>query len=131
MSSTASRAFNLTGTYVHLGESGDATPIEVTPDFWSKLMTGDRYHDGRLVTAFAIEEDMTHWEMYPAGDELIYLCSGAIDAVLERPDGVQIIELVGSSAYIIPKGVWHRLSVKDAGDVLFITPGRGTEHRPV
>ena len=131
MSSTASRAFNLTGTYVHLGESGDATPIEVTPDFWSKLMTGDRYHDGRLVTAFTIEEDMTHWEMHPAADELIYLCSGAIDAVLEGPDGVQIIELVGSSAYIIPKDVWHRLSVKDAGDVLFITPGRGTEHRPV
>ena len=33
--------------------------------------------------------------------------------------------------FIVPKGVWHRGIVKKPGQLMFITPGAGTEHRPV
>jgi len=32
---------------------------------------------------------------------------------------------------VVPQGVWHRAEVKKPGTLLFITPGAGTEHRPV
>jgi hypothetical protein len=32
---------------------------------------------------------------------------------------------------INPPNVWHTARVHEPGRALFITPGRGTEHRPV
>jgi hypothetical protein len=31
----------------------------------------------------------------------------------------------------VPRNTWHRALVKKPGKLMFITPGAGTEHRPV
>ena len=124
-------AFDLTSTYVCLDDGGAAATIDVTAEFWTELMAGERRCDGRLVTAFQMSESAAHWEMHPAGDELICLFSGSAVAVLEEADIAREIELQARSACIIPKGVWHRLIVRDPGQALFVTPGKGTQHRPL
>lgn len=130
MASTPS--FDLFGTYLHLADNGRAAPVEVTEAFWPDLMAGKRHYDGRLAMASHVTEDAPHWEMHPAGEELIYLLSGAVDFVLEEPAGEEIVALrTGANCCLVPKGVWHRFRVREAGALVFITPGEGTQHRPL
>jgi mannose-6-phosphate isomerase-like protein (cupin superfamily) len=123
------KPFDPSRTYVQLLNDGAAVPLEVGPDFWQT--TVNEHADGRLVFAHHLDGDSRTWERHPQGEELVYLLSGAIDFVLERAGGEEVVELRAGSAYIVPRAVWHRQVVRTPGDVFFITPGKGTEHRPV
>jgi oxalate decarboxylase/phosphoglucose isomerase-like protein (cupin superfamily) len=68
--------------------------------------------------------------MHPAGDEVVCLLTGAVDVVLDEPDGERVVELRAGQTCIVPRGVWHRAIVQEPGDTLHITRGEGTEHRP-
>ena len=75
----------------------------------------------------------TFWEMHPAGEELVVVLSGEMTLVQDLADlggGEHRILLRRGEAAINPKGIWHTVDVAEPGDVLFITPGIGTEHRP-
>jgi mannose-6-phosphate isomerase-like protein (cupin superfamily) len=128
-------AFDLSSTFVHLGLGATVTPL---PDFaWSQeylsayesrfAADGD---DGRLVTVSPQDETWDYWERHPAGDEVVVLLSGRVDVVQDLDGTETTIELRPGQAMVNPRGVWHRGVVHDAGTALFITPGRGTEHRP-
>jgi len=132
-------AFDPTNTYVHLEDGGEAMPVTVTATFWQELMTGD-YHseettrvangDGWLVTKFHMSNDSPTWEMHPAGDELLYLLSGAMQIILEDQGGNRVVELRMGEACLVPRGLWHRPMVRTSGDLLAITYGKGTQNRP-
>ena len=128
-------AFDLVNTFVHLNDDGVATPIEVDETFWQELMGGGgerRLNDGRLVMNFEFTDNWEQWEMHPAGDELVYLVSGSVDLILEGNGGESVIELrKGNAACLVPRGVWHTARVHQPSEVLHITPGAGTQHRPV
>ena len=122
-------SLDLTKTYLQLADDGAVKPIENTPDFWESLAAGGVSLDGRLVTAFHVTEDMPGWEMHPAGDEVLVAISGAIDVILDLPDGYRRIALVNCRVGIVPKGIWHRFEVREPGMLVFITAGNGTQHR--
>lgn len=131
--------FDLFGSHLHLDARGDALLIKDSGEFWSELMGGDLRRPevarvagepGYLVAAFHMREDTAHWERHPAGDEVICLMSGRVDFVLEEPYGERVIALQGRQSCVVPKGIWHRIIVREPSDVLFITFGIGTEHRP-
>jgi mannose-6-phosphate isomerase-like protein (cupin superfamily) len=84
----------------------------------------------RLVAEFAFDRDWESWEVHPAGDEIVVLLSGAVDLVLEEPDGERIIALRERGTVIVPRGVWHTANVIAPSEVLHITRGEGTQHRP-
>jgi oxalate decarboxylase/phosphoglucose isomerase-like protein (cupin superfamily) len=86
-----------------------------------------------LVTLFHIQstDEWVHWEMHPAGDEIVCLLSGAIDLILQEAEREWSLELRARAAGIIPRGVWHRAIVHTPSDVLFITRGAGTQLRPI
>jgi hypothetical protein len=42
----------------------------------------------------------------------------------------RVILLRDRGACIVPKGVWHGQVVHAKSELMFITPGRGTQHRP-
>jgi oxalate decarboxylase/phosphoglucose isomerase-like protein (cupin superfamily) len=128
---TIPAAFRLDATYVHVEDGPGAVRIEVTDDFWHTLDQRTELHDGRLITLGQMASDWDHWEMHPAGDELVYLLSGAMEFILEMPGGEQVIPLRERQAIIVPRGVWHRARIHRAGDALFVTRGAGTQHRPV
>jgi mannose-6-phosphate isomerase-like protein (cupin superfamily) len=96
---------------------------------------GERHADdldeGRIVSLFRFEEPWTSWEMHPAGDEIVYLLSGAVSLILEEEGGERSVELGARMAYRIPRGRWHRMRVRAPGEMLFITRGAGTRHRPL
>jgi mannose-6-phosphate isomerase-like protein (cupin superfamily) len=130
MSDTTNGAFDLGSTYVHLHDGPDALPIPVGPDFWQRIDERRDLDAGRLVMVNRQTADWPHWEMHPAGDEIVCLLSGALDLVLEEPGGERAVALRPGQAVIVPRGVWHRGVVRQPGDALFITRGAGTQHRP-
>jgi quercetin dioxygenase-like cupin family protein len=129
-----SESFDLSRTFVHLGLGARSIPL---PDFeWSEdyLTRYEAEHgsdgvDGRLVCISPQTRSWDSWERHPAGEELVVLLSGRVDLV-QDVDGVeQVIPMAAGQAVINPAGRWHRTVVHEPGQALFITPGRGTEHR--
>ena len=70
------------------------------------------------------------WERHPAGEEIVVLVSGRVDLIQEIDGEERVVALTPGTAVINPRNVWHTANVHEPGDALFITPGRGTEHRP-
>ena len=125
-------AFDLERTYVHLTDGPDAKCVEVTPDFWQTLGARRDLRGGRLVSASRFTEDWPHWEMHPAGEELVMLVAGALDLVLEDARGERkTLTLRGRGAVLIPRGTWHWAKVHEPSELWFITYGEGTQHRGV
>lgn len=131
----ATASFDLSRVYVHLGLGARA---EALPDFsWSQDYLG-RYEaeheadgdEGRLVMIGPAEATWTSWERHPAGDELVVALSGHQTLIQEVAGRQRRTELRPGQAVINPRGVWHTADVHEPGSALFITPGRGTEHRP-
>ncbi|MDP6567373.1 MAG: hypothetical protein QF578_21265 [Alphaproteobacteria bacterium] len=127
----ADRSFDLAESYVHLTDGPEARQLVVDDAFWAEIGNRPELHGGRLVTLHHLDQTWPNWEMHPAGDEIVCLLSGAVDLILQGAEGDEVIALRGRSACIVPRGVWHRAVVHQPGDVLHITRGEGTEHRPV
>ena len=75
--------------------------------------------------------DWDHWERDPAGEENLTLLSGELEIVLETEAGEERLVLKARQSLVVPAGLWHRGIVRQSGELLFITAGAGTEHRPV
>jgi quercetin dioxygenase-like cupin family protein len=129
-------AFDLTQTFVHLGLGSQAIPL---PDFTfsAEYLAGyeARFEadgaEGRLVCISEQSATWDSWERHPAGEEVVILLSGRIDLIQDLADGHRVIALTPGQAIINPANVWHTAHVHEPGQALFITPGRGTEHRPL
>jgi mannose-6-phosphate isomerase-like protein (cupin superfamily) len=117
-------------TYVHLGEGPEVTLLPVTDDFWSTIADRTDLEGGRLVTSFDQTEDWKVWEMHPGGDELVYVLAGSVRFHLERGDGVDSADLGPMQYVVVPAGTWHTADVNEPGQILVITWGEGTTHRP-
>lgn len=128
------QAAHILGTYLHFQDNGRADAIEVTDSFWGELASGALPHleQGRLMTAFTFAESWAMWERHPAGPELVMLLSGAARVVLEEQGEERTVELDQPGAYVlVPPNVWHTAKTTVPTTMLFLTPGMGTEHRPV
>lgn len=73
----------------------------------------------------------TGWERHPAGDEVLTLLSGQCDIILDENGVETIVALTPGKSALIPQGVWHRMVINTPGELLFMTPGDTTEHRPL
>ena len=133
MPESLQQTFDLDRTYIHLEDGPAAARVEVGDDFWATIDQRTEMNDGRMMMAFRFNSpaDWAHWEMHPAGDEIVCLVSGALDLVLDDGAAERIVELRNGAACVIPQGVWHRGIVREPSRALFITRGAGTQHRPV
>jgi mannose-6-phosphate isomerase-like protein (cupin superfamily) len=117
---------------IHLGRSGQAHALRCTAGIWRelKLKDGDRIVGvirGRVPADFHAD----HWEIHPAGDELLMLLSGEVDLILEQRPRDRRIRLRAGKAFIVPRGRWHRFVIRRPCKLLFCTPACGTRHKPV
>jgi mannose-6-phosphate isomerase-like protein (cupin superfamily) len=116
------QTFDLSTTFVRLGEGGSAQPVKVDAAFWRGSLPGRR--DDRMVGAFDFHssEDLhaSMEEMHPLGDEVIFLVAGAIDVVLEEGGAESAVALEAGHATIVPRGAWHRLVMRRPGRLVFI-----------
>jgi hypothetical protein len=126
-----SPSFDPKDIYLDLLDGGAAETIPVTAEFWPELMSGAREIKGRLTAAFHLAADIDHWEMHPAGDELLVRLTGAFEVLLEQGGTTRRAMLdAATCCCLVPKGTWHTVKVREPGELLFVTPGAGTEHRP-
>jgi mannose-6-phosphate isomerase-like protein (cupin superfamily) len=88
-------------------------------------------YEGRIAGTVPMAQDMPLWEIHPSGDEFLYLLSGRMACILEEVHGERVVELRAGEVCIVPQGVWHRLLVREPGDLLFLTPAEGTAQRPI
>lgn len=124
-------AFTLDRTYIHLRPDESATSMTGGAEFWAGIASRRDLEHGRLMGSTHQSADWNHWERHPAGEEILVLLSGEMEVVLDTAGGEQRAKLAPGQTFIVPKGVWHRGIVTKPGDLMFITPGAGTEHRPV
>ena len=94
--------------------------------------------DGFSVGAPMLTHNPPHrGELHPDGDELLYLVSGRVDVILEdggdeeRVGTERVVAVHPGEAIIVPKGVWHRVEVREPSRLVHITPGPGDGHRPL
>jgi mannose-6-phosphate isomerase-like protein (cupin superfamily) len=129
----APTSLNLTSDFVVLRPDHAATPVAVTPTLFEDLdHTFGGFTDHLLVSAFAFDTDWPTWERHPAGDELVLLLSGEATLVLQTEHGEEAVTLREPGTYVIVrKGTWHTARTSTPTRMVFITPGEGTENRPV
>lgn len=125
------QVFSLDSTYIHLRPDESAIAMEGGARFWAGIEGRHDLEHGRLMGSTGQNADWSHWERHPAGDEILVLLSGELELVLDTERGEERASLKAGQTFIVPKGVWHRGIVKKPGQLMFLTPGAGTEHRPV
>jgi mannose-6-phosphate isomerase-like protein (cupin superfamily) len=122
----AERGFNPSRTFVQLEPGGSVTALKVDKNFWAGLRS--RRIEGHLAGLVPMYRDFS-WEMHPDGDELLCVVSGAISVVLQQDGAENTTEVSAGRAFVVPRGIWHRVLVREAGKLVFCTPGPRTEHR--
>lgn len=126
------KQFNIAGTFIALDDSCGARPLPVTDDFWQALGSGRFGQFSRLVASMSYDKDWVTWEKHPAGEEVVCLIEGDVDLVLDLNGAETVVRLNQPGAFVlVPKDTWHTARVKAPSKMLFITPGEGTQNRPV
>jgi mannose-6-phosphate isomerase-like protein (cupin superfamily) len=134
MEDALSSSKNITSTYLHVRDDGRTDSIPVSDSFWQEIAAGklSRLDEGRLMSAFSFSEPWSMWERHPAGEELVMLLSGSVTVVLEELGQERTVQLNDPGSYVlVPRNVWHTARTSVQTTMLFLTPGAGTEHRPV
>ena len=117
--------------YVYLASDGRGHTTPGGEAFWSLPPAGmAKYEDGWLVSEFVCSKDWQSWEMHPQAEEFVYLLNGDIELLQELPSGITATRISGSGAVLVARGVWHTARVFAPSRMLFVTMGRGTQHRP-
>jgi hypothetical protein len=120
-------------TYLHVQAGDGIARIDAPDSFWGELASGafPQLEQGRLMSASRFSSPWQSWERHPAGEELVMLLSGAVELVLEAPEGRRRVPLAAVGEFaLIPAGIWHTATTATPSTLLFLTPGAGTEHRP-
>lgn len=126
---------NIRESMIHLGLGATSIPQpEFTGMEWyaaySDRVVADG-DEGRLVSMFDFSEPWEMWEMHPNGSEVV-ICTDGEMTLVQEIDGEEVRTTLGAGDYAInPPGVWHTAEVATRATGLFITSGRGTEHRPI
>jgi len=122
--------FSLATDAVHLTDDLGAhrylLPTEAVPRTLSDITSG------RLVSVFSYASTWDTEERHPTGDELVYVVAGDVDLLTDAGDGERAHRLPCGRAFVVPAGSWHRVAVREAATLLFVTPVPArTEHRAV
>src|SRR4051812_19042709 len=121
---------DLAKTFAVLAPGLALTPVDVTPDIYERLDRDFGAFRGHVLVAMhAFDADWPTWERHPAGDELVLLLAGAATFVLDTPGGTEEAVLAKPGRFVIvPRNTWHTARVAEHAEMLFITPGEGTEN---
>ncbi len=124
---------DLASTYLVIERDHSVIPIAVSPAVFEELDQRFEHFKGRLlVSSFIFDADWSTWELHTAGDEIVCLLSGEVTIVLDRNGVEEVTRLRDPGAFVIvPKGTWHTARTTVPTKMLFVTPGEGTQNKPV
>ena len=107
---------DLATTPLHLGLGGIAVPLDGFA--WDPAYLGE------------MDSSWDSWERHPAGEEVVLCLDGRCRLWQDLGGEERSVDLVAGRYVVNPAGVWHTADIDEPVRMLFITPGRGTEHRP-
>lgn len=121
---------------------GTPTPIDLGPDFvgigWdgsARVLEGPGPPpriDGITVGSWITDRSAPHrGERHDDGDEVLVLVSGAVTVVLDTHGGAESVDVSPGQAVVVPRGVWHRVVVRQRSHIVFLTPGPAFATRPL
>lgn len=85
----------------------------------------------RTVPQPTFTEPWDVWEMHPVGSELVLVTAGELVLMQESPEGKKSQVTVPAGSYAInAPSYWHTADASEPTNVVFVTAGVGTEHRP-
>lgn len=123
------QAFPFARSLLHTSADGGASLLQ--PPFLKAELGG---LDGRILATFPIASPAdahSHmWEMHPSGDEVLFMLTGELAVDYSGGLGSGSVALEAGSGIVVPRGVWHRLVLREPGLLLALTAARGTEARP-
>jgi len=121
----------IASNFVVMNTEFDAESVEVSPTLYSDL--DKRYGDFAghlLISSHTFEGDWPTWEVHPNGDEFVVLISGDVEMILAAGDADENVHLTEPGSFmIVPRGVWHTAKVHKPTQMIFVTPGEGTDNR--
>ncbi|MCC2603833.1 cupin domain-containing protein [Planctobacterium marinum] len=122
---------NLTENFVVVNPHQEATIELADAGLYERLDNQYQQFKGHsLVAMHSFESDWPSWEIHPKGDEIVVLMSGEITMILKENVGDRAVTLRRSGDFVIvPRGVWHTAKTVQKSQLLFITPGEGTENK--
>ncbi len=100
--------------------------VEIPP-----RMTGEQ--DDWAIASFHVESDLDvhgdHWEIHPAGQEIVSVLSGQARLVLRAESAdeqEETVTLSAGTACVVPQNRWHRLEIDGPTDLQSIGLRGGT-----
>ena len=125
LTDSRSQPINLADGYLAIGHDGNVAGVPASagppPEVVGYLLGGG------LMTRNAPHGGEVHCD----GDEVLVVVSGEIDVILEEPGGDRRVTVGSGQAFVVPRSIWHRVELREPGQVFFLTPGPGGEHRPL
>ena len=85
-----------------------------------------RFNKGS-VGVFRTGTGTSPWERHPDDDEYLHVLDGEVGITVLTDQGAVQTAVSAGSIFIVPRGLWHRHTIRDRLVELFVTPGE-TEH---
>lgn len=84
------------------------------------------FNEGGTGVFWSEEGGPSPWEMHPDCDELLNAIEGEIEIEVLPLDGgpSTVVLLTSGSFLIVPKGCWHRQTIRAKSKEFYLTPGR-------
>jgi mannose-6-phosphate isomerase-like protein (cupin superfamily) len=123
---TTFETFALNGATLHIPSAGDASLLSA--DAMQAHLRGRRAGHVLRALEIATSADLHSdlWEMHPAGDEFLFMSSGALRAEFADGPHRDSALLEAGHGLVVPRGVWHRLVLQKPGLLLALSPPSGT-----
>jgi len=119
--------------HLGLGAKAQVEPLFDGSPQWYEQYAARHAEDGvegRLVSMHTFSTPWKVWEMHPVGDEVVLCTSGAMTLLQEMPGGtIKTVKIEAGEYAINEAGVWHTADVSRVTTAMFITAGKGTQHR--
>ncbi len=64
------------------------------------------------------------WEVHTDTDEFFYVLSGRMEITLLQDHGPQQYVAPAGSAFVVPRGVWHKPGARSGARFIHFTPGK-------
>jgi len=125
------KPLQIASNFVVMSGNFDADTVNVTDTMYAEL--DDKYNGFAghlLIASHGFDDDWPTWEVHPKGDEFVILMSGNVDMVLALDEGDTTVNMSEPGSFIIvPRGIWHTARVHEPTQMMFVTPGEGTDNR--
>lgn len=122
---------NIDSTFVVIDPALRAEGVTVTDTLFSELdQRYDNFKGHMLISSYSFDSDWPTWEKHPHGDEFVCLISGDVQLLLRGAAGERQVHLHAPGSFVIvPENTWHKAIVNSPAQMIFVTPGEGTENR--